>query len=85
MQSKNKNYHKINISCLLNNIICKKLFVRKKSVFCFKKCLILVYLLVWLEKKKKSNLIDEKTMARVSILKDCLILEMRIQIFKIHL
>ena len=35
MQSKNKNYHKINISCLLNNIICKKLFTRKKA--CFKK------------------------------------------------
>ena len=36
-------------------------------------------------KEKKSNLIDQKTMARVSILKDCLILEMRIQIFKIQL
>ena len=41
---------------MLNNIICKKLLVRKKSVFCFKKCLILVYLLVWLEKKKKLDL-----------------------------
>ena len=30
--------------------------MKKKSVFCFKKCLILVYLLVWLEKKKKIKL-----------------------------
>ena len=26
--------------------------MRKKSVSCFKKCLMLVYLLVWLESKK---------------------------------
>ena len=26
--------------------------MRKKSAFCFKKCLILVYLLVWSERKK---------------------------------
>ena len=31
------------------NVIKKK---QKISVFCFKICLILVYLLVWLEKKK---------------------------------
>ena len=36
-------------------------------------------------KGKKFNLIDQKAMVRVSILKDCLILEMRIQIFKIQL
>ena len=51
----NSNYHRINISCLLNNFICKKIFVRKKSIFCFKKCLILIYLLVWLEKKKNQT------------------------------
>ena len=38
------------------NVICKKIFVRKKSVFCFKNCLILVYLLVCLEKKKQIKL-----------------------------
>ena len=43
---KTKNCHRINISCLLSNIICKKLFARKKSVFCFTKCLTLVYLLI---------------------------------------
>ena len=40
---------------MLNNIICKKLFARKKSVICLivvLYCLTLVYLLVWLEKKK---------------------------------
>ena len=58
---KQKLSHRINISCLLNNIICKKLFVRKESVFCFKKCLMLVYFLVWLEKKRKSNLVYQKT------------------------
>ena len=30
--------------------------MKKKSVFCFKKCLILVYFLVWLEKNKKIKL-----------------------------
>ena len=30
--------------------------MKKKSVFCFKKCLILVYFLVWLEKNKKIQL-----------------------------
>ena len=74
---KKKYCHRINISYLLNNI-CKKLFAREKSVFCFKKCLILVYLLVWLEKKRKSNLIYHKTTERVSTLVDYLILEMRI-------
>ena len=53
---------------MLNNIICKKLFARKKSVFCFKKCLILVYLLVWLEKKRKSNLIYKTTTEQVGTL-----------------
>ena len=41
---------------MLNNIICKKLFARKKSVFCFKKCLILVYFLVRKEKKIEVDL-----------------------------
>ena len=45
IQKKKKNCHRTNISCLLNNIICKKLFARKRSVFCFQKCLILVYFL----------------------------------------
>ena len=30
--------------------------MKKNSVFCFKKCLILVYFLVWLEKNKKIKL-----------------------------
>ena len=30
--------------------------MKKKKVFCFKKCLILVYFLVWLEKNKKIQL-----------------------------
>ena len=61
----NKNGHRINISCLSNDIICKKLFAREKSVFCIKKWLILVYLLVLLEKKRKPNLIYQKTTEQV--------------------
>ena len=34
--------------------------MRRKSVFYFKKYLILVYILFWLKKKKKSNLIYQK-------------------------
>ena len=37
---------------MLNNIVCKNLFVKKKNVFYFKNCLILVYLFVLLQKKK---------------------------------
>ena len=37
---------------MLNNIVCKNLFVKKKNIFYFKNCLILVYLFVWLQKKK---------------------------------
>ena len=44
----------------------------KESVFCFRKCLILVYLLIWLEKKRKSNLIYQKTTKQVSTLGDYL-------------
>ena len=35
MQWKNKNYHRINISCLLNNIICKKIIFEEKKHFLF--------------------------------------------------
>ena len=37
--------------------------MRRKSVFYFKKYLILVYILFWLKKKKKSNLIYQKKYA----------------------
>ena len=39
----------------------------------------------FVRKKKKSNFLYQKTMEQVSILKECLILEMSIQIFKIQL
>ena len=44
---------------MLNNIICKKLFARKKSVFCFKKCHISLHFGV-VRKEKKIKLDSPK-------------------------
>ena len=69
---------------MLDNIICKKLFARKKNVF-FQKISYITLPFGMVRKEKKSNLIYQKTTEQVSKLGNYLILEMRIQILKIQL
>ena len=75
----------MNISSLLNNVICKKLFASKKKRFLFQKMSYNSLTFGVVRKEKRSNFIYQETMELVKILRDCLILEMRTQVFKIQL